>query len=173
MFYLYCNGKTLQEIHALNKSVYSLGQVVEVAVRQKWNAQKHEYQDTIVIKNKARAIQVAAESVDFVSDLMAGIRKQYGEKVVRALQSGNFDDIKTKDISEVIKQLKELTDLLMRLTGQDRIKQVGGTVNVQHSVAQIPTAPPIKNEKGDLAGWASKERTKLLEARKSGREKDE
>jgi hypothetical protein len=66
-----------------------------------------------------------------------------------------------------IRQLKELAEVLMRLTGQDQKRSVTVNGEVKHSgtVTTVPTSPPkalAPHEAASvLKGWAVSERKKI------------
>lgn len=162
MFVLFLNGKSLSEIRAMNPHI-GLGQIVHTAVEGHWNELRQAHLDTVVARAKSRAVQAAAESVEFTADLMAAVRALHGPNIARFLQSGRQEDLGAATSMSVIRQVKELAELLMKLTGQDQKKNVSGTIKheVTGSVTTVPLqAPPQMPtgfHSGVLSSWAAAE----------------
>ena len=163
-FSLFLNGRTLSEIQNANNK-YSFGQIVHAAVTDNWQEKRQLYIECLTQRAKLRAIQTTAESLDLAADLVAVLRKQYGQPISLFLQTGNVADL-GKDFSSfsIIRQLKELSDLLGKLTGADQVKRVNVQGSIEHtsSVSSVPLAPaPSPSTSNPLKSWAAVELDRL------------
>jgi hypothetical protein len=131
LFELYLNGRSLSEIRQANPK-FSLGQIVDSAVVGDWQQKKQEYLETLLQNAKSRLQQISCESVRFLSDQMAVAHKIQGEKLQKYLQTGNEDDLGEFGIKN-LRQYKEAAELLVRVTGQDKISTVNVQGEVKHS----------------------------------------
>lgn len=169
MMQLYLQGRTLTEIRRLNPT-FQLGQIVHAAVEGRWNLQREAYIALTVARAKSRAVVAAAEGIELAADMMASMKKLHGDNAARFLQTGNPKDLGSATALTTIKQLREVAEVLMKLTGQEQKKQVGGVVEVKHSgsVSSIPMQP-MNVEPSDaakiLAGWAAAEKKRQSEER--------
>ncbi len=163
LFKLYLQGRTLNEIWATNRHL-GFGQIVHGAVESRWVDLRTQYQSEIVNRAKARAVQAAAEGVEFTADMMAAIRAQHGPAISKFLQTGNVLDLGAGTSMTVIRQLKELAELLSKLTGQDQVKKVSGSIKHELSHTMVPTSPlpPIASGAATLGTWAAAETEKQL-----------
>jgi hypothetical protein len=163
LFELYLNGRSLSEIRAQFPTQYGLGQIVHAAVEGKWNEQRQTYLAGLMDRAKGRALQVAAESVNFIADSMAAAHKLHGEALRKYMVSGNPKDLGAFGIGS-LKQYRDLVDILMKVTGQDGNRRVAGTVKHEHTVRTIPTAPPppqpVQAAVAALGTWAKDELSK-------------
>lgn len=156
LFALFLNGKTIGEIRKLNPQ-FSLGQLVHAAIEDDWAQTKSAYLETMVQRAKVRAIQATAEGLEFAADLVAALRKQHGDHIARFLQTGDINDLGAATSTTVIRQLKELTELLSKLTGADQTKKVKfeGVMEHRSALESIPMAPvPQKAPNQTLKTWA-------------------
>jgi hypothetical protein len=141
-FSLFLNGRTLAEIKKTNDQ-YSFGQIVYAAVEDDWFEKRKLYIETLVQRARLRTIQTTAESLDLAADLVAVLRKQHGPGISLFLQTG-----KVRDLGEdfkaftIIRELKELSELLSRLTGQDQVKKVSVQGTIEHTQVSDLTTPP-------------------------------
>jgi len=159
LFALFINGKTLAEIRKLNPNL-SMGQLVHAAIENDWYQAKELYLATMVERAKVRAIQATAEGLEFAADLVAALRKQHGEHIARFLQTGQIEDLGAATSTTVIRQLKELTELLSKLTGQDQTKRVKfeGVVEHRSAIESVPVAPVrLLSPSNTLKTWAVRE----------------
>jgi hypothetical protein len=160
MFALFLNGKTLEEIRKLNFQ-FGFGQIVYMAVENDWYEAKRAYLDTMVKRAKVRAIQATAEGLELTADIIAALRKQHGDNIARFLQTGNIRDLGSATSVNLVRQLKELGELLGKLTGGDQIRNV----RVEHTGnISVQPSQPISPDK--LLQWAQEK--KALELKKFG-----
>jgi hypothetical protein len=166
MFQLYLQGRTLNEIRRINPQ-FSLGQIVHAAVEGHWNLQRDAWVALSMARAKARAVLAAADGVEMAADMMAAFRRLHGETVSKFLQSGRVEDLGTAININSIRQLKEISEILMRLTGQDQKKSLSGVVEVKHSggIITVPVTPPkvldTTEASGTLAAWAAVQKKKI------------
>ena len=164
LFALFLNGKTIAEIRKLNPQ-FSLGQITNAAIEDDWYEAKQIYLETMVQRAKVRAIQATAEGLEFAADLVAALRKQHGDHIARFIQTGDVNDLGGATSTTVIRQLKELTELLSKLTGADQTKSVRIQATVEHTGDMLirPTATPPSDK---LSKWAQEKKT--IELKKFG-----
>lgn len=164
VFALFINGRTLAEIRKLNPNL-SMGQLVHAAIENNWYEAKELYLATMVERAKIRAVQATAEGLEFAADLIAALRKQHGNNIARFLQTGDISDLGSATSTSVIRQLKELTELLSKLTGQDQVKKVTLKATVEHTgnVTQTTVTQPSPDK---LSKWAQDK--KEVELKKFG-----
>lgn len=168
MLQLYLQGRTLSEIRKLNKQ-FGLGQIVHAAIINHWREQRDAYAALAVARAKARAVLAAAEGVELAADIIAALRRQHGDNVSRYLQTGELSALGPATSMATIRQLKEVAEVLMRLTGQDQKRQVSGSLEVKHTgtVTTVPvTAPPpspVETERKLLSDWAAAEKARIAE----------
>jgi hypothetical protein len=160
LFALFLNGKTIAEIRKLNPQ-FALGQIVNAAIEDNWYQTKEVYLETMVQRAKIRAIQATAEGLEFAADLVAALRKQHGDHIARFLQTGDINDLGAATSTTVIRQLKELTELLSKLTGADQNKRVTIQGTVEHS-GEIRTATVIQPVSDKLSKWAQEKKAAEL-----------
>ncbi len=162
LYELYLNGRSLSEIRA-QFTQYGLGQIVHAAVEGRWNERRLEYLGGLMDRAKGRALQVAAESVEFISDSMAAAHKMHGAALKKYLVTGDPKDLGAFGIGS-LKQYRDTVEVLLKITGQDGTKRVAGTVKHEHTVRTIPTAPPPPAPAAAaiaaLGTWAKDELTK-------------
>lgn len=160
LYELYLNGRSLSEIRAQFPTQYGFGQIVHAAVEGKWYDRRLEYLGGLMDRAKSRALQVAAESVDFIADSMAAAHKMHGAALKKYLVSGDPKDLGAFGIGS-LKQYRDTVEVLLKITGQDGTKRVAGTVKHEHTVRTIPTAPPVPPSPGAsvalLGRWATQE----------------
>lgn len=163
---LYLQGRTLAEIRKLNRQ-FSMGQIVHAAVEGCWNLQRDAYAALTVARAKARAVLAAAEGVELAADIMAALKRLHGDNIARYIQTQDPIHLGSATSYATIKQLKEISEVLMKLTGQEQKKTIGGTVEVKHSgsITTIPISPiqvvPQADAAKVLAEWAAVEKRKL------------
>ncbi len=160
MFQLYVQGRTLKEIFKLNPQ-YGFGQIVYAAAERNWDAQRQQRRAEAMDRAKERASGALADSVELVSDMLAAETKLHADNLARFLQTGDKDQLGSALSMTTIRNLKELSDLLLKLTGQENKKTVTGTVRVEHSTAPpVGSAPVAEGTSGPnpLRTWAEQKR---------------
>jgi hypothetical protein len=137
LFALYLNGRSLEEIRKLNHPSFSLGQIVAAAVDGDWYSEKRTYQANLQQNARERLQQIACESANFLADSLAAAHKQHGEALQKYMVSGNPADLGAFGIGG-IRQYKEVLDLLLRATGQDKTTTANLNVKgaIEHTVGQ-------------------------------------
>ena len=163
LFTLYLNGRSLSEIRQLNHPSFSLGQIVHAAVEGKWYEQKAEYQSGLMQAARERLQQVGCESVKFLADSISAAHKQHGEALQKYLQSGNPADLGAFGIGS-IRQYKEVLELLLKATGQDKTSTTNLNVKgeVLHTATES-TAGPAATKAMSVTELAAKKKAKELE----------
>lgn len=166
LFALYINGRSIEEIRRLNPT-YSEGQIVHAAVTYNWHARAQGQVQLMEARAKYRALVAQSQALDHVADLMAAIRQKHGDNVARYLQTGDLNALGGADSTTSIRQLKDLVDLITKLTGQDGKRAVSGKIVHEHvglptiPAQQVPTSP------AQLMQWAQEARE--AQAKKNSR----
>jgi hypothetical protein len=132
LYSLYLNGNNCEEIQKLNPNL-TLGQVVHARVIGDWDLRKENYQESLLQKTEERHRQVAMETINFLSDLLAVTNIRYGQKLKKYMQFEQESDLDELAIS--LKQYKEMAELHQKLAGVDGQKRqiVTGEVTVNHN----------------------------------------
>jgi hypothetical protein len=131
LFVLYLNGRSLNEIRILNHPNFNLGQIVAAAVDNDWEGQKREYSSGLMQKARERFQQVGCESLAFLGDTLSAAHKMHGDAMARYLQSGNPADLGAFTITN-IRQYKEVLELLLKASGQDKTTNLNVKGVVEH-----------------------------------------
>jgi len=140
---------------------------VYAAAVNDWQSRRQEHLDLSVERAKVRALLAITEGVDIAADMMAALKKIHTDNISMYLMSGDLRHLNkgTGSPMQAIKQLRDITEVLMKLTGQDQKKNVSGSIEVKHS--GLPTIPSKKLEidstvEGNvLADWAAAEKARL------------
>lgn len=132
LYSLYLNGNTCDDIQRLNPGL-TLGQIVHARVIGDWDIRREKYQESLLQKTEERHRQVALESINFLSDLLAVTNLRYGQKLKKYLQFEQEADLGELAIS--LRQYKEMAELHQKLAGTDGQKRqiVTGEVTVNHN----------------------------------------
>lgn len=130
MFQLFLQGQTCDQIRSLNKG-YSLGQVVRARVAGEWDKLRSEYQRDLLELTRIRAMQETLETTNFVGDMLAAARTEFGEKFRKYILTHDSKELGALRI-ESIKDLKDAVALFQMLTGQDKKQTVQGEVLHRH-----------------------------------------
>jgi hypothetical protein len=135
-FALFLNGLNCEEIHRLNPNGFSLGAIVRARLENDWDLKRLEHQEQLMARVRERVQQVTLETVERIANELAASNKLVNDKVLKYLQTGDPAELAGTNIGSV-RHLKEMVELLAKLTGQDAKKtQVGGTVEHRHTIAQ-------------------------------------
>lgn len=114
LFQLYVNGTSITEIARINPNL-SLGQIVHAAVEYKWKETKDAYVEAAIQRNRERLPQMLAESVEYISDMVAATHKLNGKKIKLYLQTGDEDYLQGIGLGN-FKAYKELIDAVAKLS---------------------------------------------------------
>lgn len=153
MFELYLNGSTCDEIVKINNNQFTLGQVLEVRVRDSWDDKREKHLSDLYGGIREKVKQTQMEAVAFTSDLLAAAHKQYGQKLKRYLQSGDEKDLGTLSLSG-LQSYQKAVDILMKLTGQDKKEaaaKISGPSAMEPSTNPANPNVVITPEKASLA----------------------
>lgn len=132
----FLNGRSLEEIRKSSPN-FSMGQIVHAAVSNRWDLLRATYAETMLHRAKYRSMVAVSEAVDLAADMIAALRSKYGASIMVAMKEGKAADLP-------IRELREVSDILMKLTGQEQRKSVKIEGEVKHTgqVFSIPTEPP-------------------------------
>lgn len=146
---LFLRGKGCEEIHSLNSS-FPLGAIVKARVDGDWDRRLEDYRETLLTGVQEKITQIEFESIGFLTDLLAAAHKQQGDKLKKYLQSGDPSQLGDLQITS-IKNYKEVLELLMKATGQEK------TQVVHHKIDGAPTIDVSK-----LSSASSDQATEIL-----------
>ena len=142
-FSLFLQGKTLKEIHEMNRAI-PFGAIVDARVRYGWDAARDQYVFELQSGIVRRMIQTQMESANFLADVMAATHKKHGTAIKKYLQTGNEDDLQGFNI-ESITSYGKLIESIMKITGKDKEKPA----------AKSDSLPPMGSASGQPVGPSS------------------
>ena len=122
MFEVYLQGSNCEEIAKLNPA-FGLGIIVKARIDYDWDGQKEQYITTLFSNIKEKIQKNQLEAIEFNALSMAVFHKLYSAKFKKFLQTGNEEELgDLKGFS--FKVYKDLSENIMKLTGQDKKQQV-------------------------------------------------
>lgn len=123
LYNLFLRGYSCEEIQQENQ-VYTVGQILEVRVRDKWDERREKHLEHLYGTIYGRVRQTQMESVAFTTDLLAAAHRFYGDKLRLFLQSGREEDLGVaRQLIQSLDAYRKAADILLRLTGQDKDKE--------------------------------------------------
>lgn len=149
MFELFLNGSNCDEIVKVNNNQFTLGQVLEVRLRDGWDERREKYLTDLYSGVVDKVRQTQMESIVFTSDLLAAAHKQFGQKLKRYLQTGDEKELGPLSLNG-LQAYQKAIDIMLKLTGQDK-KEAASKLQVP-SVTSIPTAGGMPASKKLLPG---------------------
>jgi hypothetical protein len=153
---LFLSGKSCEDIAELNKG-FPLGAILKARVEGEWDKRLDEYRSRLFSDVHVRLAQVETESLMFLTDMLSAAHKQQGVRIQKYLQTGDDSELGELKIGS-IKQYKEVLELLLKASGQDRHQ----TIEHKHQVAppQEGTTQVITVQ--SLSGASSDKATEIL-----------
>lgn len=142
-----------------------MGQIVYAATEGDWYNQRLEYLSKLPDRARVRLQQVACEAVEYMADQLAATHKLNGNAIKKFLQTGNPDDLGGLPLGS-FRQYKEVLELLIKASGQDKIS----TVNVKGEIVHTQTEAPASGGVRSLAEIAREK--KIVEDKERARLKD-
>ena len=161
LFALYLNGRSLGEIRKLNHPSFSLGQIVSAAVENDWYNERKIYQSGLMQAARERLQQIGCESVQFLSDSLSAAHKQHGEALQKYLVSGNPADLGAFGVGS-IRQYKEVAELLLKITGQEKTSTLNVKGTVEHVAGESVAGQVAQNKGKSLAERAAAKKAKEI-----------
>ena len=123
LYNLFVRGYSCEEIQADNRA-YTLGQIIEVRVRDRWDERREKHLEHLYGSIFGRVRQTQMESVAFTTDLLAAAHRLYGDKLRTFLQSGREEDLgEARQLIQSLEAYRKVADILLKLTGQDKDKE--------------------------------------------------
>jgi hypothetical protein len=159
LFGLYLNGRSLGEIRKLNHPSFSLGQIVSAAVENDWYNERKLYQSGLMQAARERLQQIGCESVGFLADSLAAAHKQHGQALQKYIQTGNPADLGAFGVGS-IRQYKEIAELLLKITGQEKTSTLNVKGEVLHTSTPSAVAPVANNGLLSLREMAAQKKAK-------------
>lgn len=139
-FTLFLNGQNCEEIQRLNPNGFSLGAVVRARIEDDWDEKKQEHQARIITEARERLQQITVETMNRVALELAASNKLATEKILLYMQTGEEEHLAGTNVGS-LKHLKDMVEVLQKLTGQDQKKDVSGTVVHTHTLQPAPPEP--------------------------------
>jgi hypothetical protein len=135
---LYLNGKPTTEIQRINPSM-PLGIIVRAKIDNRWDERREFHIAQLLEGVKERVQHTQLEAINFACDLLSVVHKQQGEKLKRYLQTGDDADLSSIANGMGLKSYKEVLEILLKLTGQDKDKG-DKKVEITHKIDDSPRA---------------------------------
>ncbi len=142
MFQSFLAGKECDEIAKIS-GAFTLAEVVRTRVEDRWDERRKDYRESLLKGAQDSVRQEVLASTYFVLDQLAATRKYHGERIAKYLQTGEQEYISSLFIFNP-KSMKEMVDVLMTLTGQNKPKngQIDHTGTVTHEVKAASDGTP-------------------------------
>ena len=140
---LFLRGLTCTEIQRSNPTL-SLGQIVRARVDNGWDKGRESYLQDLFSTARENTQQVALEGAQFLNSQLAAYHKLHGERFQKYLQTGNVEDLGESIILLTPQGYKNAVDLLMKVTGQDKVQKIVGKVeHVVSTEVKVATDRPM------------------------------
>ena len=156
LFRLYQRGSTCEEIRRLFPA-FSLGQVVACRVMLGWDDRKTAEIKNLRTEVPAHVETTQLETQEFLSNLLHASHKKWNDALALYNATGDrkhLDDAGVP-IPKTMKELRDLTELYMKVSGTDSKKvEVRHTGQVEH-VAKMVSADEAANIMDDLLSDAN------------------
>ena len=134
LYQLFLNGKTCEEIARLNPNL-SLGLIVRARVDGCWDEKRDAHIGSLLDGVRERVQHTQLEAVNFACDLLSAVHKLQGDRLKKYLQTGDPNEL--KELGPLsLKTYRDVVEMLLKLTGQDKEKKVVG--EVIHKVEEAP-----------------------------------
>lgn len=130
LFQLFLRGSTCDEIRKARPG-FGLGQIVACRVIHNWDLRRREYRDGLKQTVPDRAGQVYLEQADFLGDILTATMLVHRDNIRQYMATGDKTFLKDVPIPSSVKDLRDFTDLFMKITGQDKKKvEISGSVTI-------------------------------------------
>jgi hypothetical protein len=113
-----------------------------------WDLKRKDYTDGLLDRIHETVQATQLESVQFVSLWAASFNKLFGDKLRRFLQTGKEEDLGDLKGQMTLKSYQQTLDLLLRLTGQDKDKNVSG--EILHTVRTESGGDVVEGESKEI-----------------------
>lgn len=130
LFTLYLQGADCEEIRRQRKNI-GLSVIVACRVVYEWDARRDRYRADLIVRVPERALQVHAEQVDFMADLLTATQVHTRNKVREYLVTKDEKLLEDLPIPKNMREYSALFELFIRGTGQDK-KRVEFSGKVTH-----------------------------------------
>jgi hypothetical protein len=127
LYELYLRGFSCEDIAAQNPGL-NLGSVARARVDGNWDERRDQYTSGLLTDSAASLRQTAAESLNFLSLVLAVAHKEHGERLRRYLVTGDPKDLGDFRINN-FSSYKLIIETIARLVGADQKKTVNVNVN--------------------------------------------
>jgi hypothetical protein len=122
LYGLFLAGSSCEEIARLNPGL-GLGIIVKARIDFDWDGKKEEYINNLFSTIKEKTTQTQLEAIEFSATSMAVFHKLWNTRFKKFLQTG--DESELGDLKNMsFKVYKEISEGLLKLTGQDKKQQV-------------------------------------------------
>jgi hypothetical protein len=118
-YQLFIHGQSCDDIRR-GHGGFSYGQIIDARIRGEWDARREQHRTRLVTEIPARAQQVHLETVDFLADMLTATQEKIRIAIQKFQVSKNLDDLKDIPLPKNMRDFQALTELLMKMTGQDK-----------------------------------------------------
>jgi len=150
-YQLFQRGKSCEEIRRLFPH-FSLGQVVAARVMWQWDERKGHEIKTIKAEVPAKVETAQLETQEFLANLLHATHRRWNDALAKFIATGDASHLAAAEIPipKTMKELRDLTELYMKVSGTDSKKvEVKHTGQVEH-VAKLVTPAEATNIMDDL-----------------------
>lgn len=132
LYNMYKSGMTCESMSKLpGNEGLQLGMILKARIDYRWDERRQAEASALFSRAKEGVELAQLESIQFVTQAVMAYSQMMGDKVRKYLQTRNEEELGSfKNMS--VKQFRELLDMLMMLTGQDKTKQVFGKIVHEH-----------------------------------------
>jgi len=123
LFELFLNGSDARDIQRLNKA-YPLGAILDSQIRYRWTEKKDTYANALQDRIREKVMNAQLETTELMTDLLAAARRRYSDKLKKYIQTGDEKDLGDIAAIDSLKDLLKISEGLLKITGQDRVKSV-------------------------------------------------
>jgi hypothetical protein len=150
-YQLYQRGKSCEEIRRLFPH-FSLGQIVAARVMWAWDERKGYEIKTLQTEVPAKVETAQLETQEFLANLLHATHKKFNDALSKYIATGDSSHLDAASIPlpKTMKELRDLTELYMKVSGTDSKKvEVKHTGQVTH-IAQRVSAEEASGIMDDL-----------------------
>lgn len=119
MFELFLEGYTCQAIAKIN-APFREGDILYLRKRYEWDRNRDEFTYNLQVQMSTKLAKAKLESLEFITNQMAVVHKEFREKSLKYLQTGKEEDKPEHWISSPA-AYKGLLEAMQKITGEDRV----------------------------------------------------
>lgn len=142
-FELFLQGSSCEEISKLNPA-FGLGIIIKARLDHDWDGKREEYITGLFSNIKEKIQKNQLEAIEFSALSMSVFHKLWSTKFKKFIQTGNEAELgDLKDMS--FKVYKDISENILKLTGQDKKQQVVSG-EIVHKVEAPAANKPISSK---------------------------